>query len=86
MCLRGISPIRLIHKLKAGTNIYMKITLPQKLFISIKEAHKKLLQLSPKEKSVLEKKWDVEHAYYSSALEGSNLDKKEFEKLAEKIA
>jgi len=54
--------------------------------LAIKEAKVKLNQLSPKDKSALEKKWDIEHAYYSSALEGSNLDKKEFEKLAEKVA
>ena len=64
----------------------MKNILSQKLFTSIKEAKVKLNQLSPKDKSALEKKWDIEHAYYSSALEGSNLDKKEFEKLAEKVA
>ncbi len=35
-----------------------------------------------KDKSKLEDVWDVEHAYYSSALEGSKIDKKEFETLA----
>ena len=39
-------------------------------------------RLSAVEKKTLEKKWDVEHAYYSSALEGSKLDKSEFESLA----
>jgi len=40
--------------------------------------------LSPKQKESLEKKWDIEHAYYSSALEGSILDRKEFDALAKK--
>ena len=70
----------------SATILNMKNILSQKLFTSIKEAQIKLMQLSPKEKSALEKKWDIEHAYYSSALEGSNLDKNEFEKMGEKIA
>ena len=40
--------------------------------------------MNPEQKKQLEKGWDVEHAYYSSALEGSKLDRKEFEKMAEK--
>ena len=43
-------------------------------------------KLSPKQKSTLEKGWDIEHAYYSSALEGSDIDRKEFEELALKVA
>jgi hypothetical protein len=58
----------------------------QKLFLSIKDAQAKISQLTPIQKSTLEKKWDIEHAYYSSVLEGSKLDRQEFEKLAEKIA
>jgi hypothetical protein len=60
--------------------------LSKKLFVSIKEAEVKLKTLTPKQKSSLEKTWDIEHAYYSSALEGSKLDRKEFEKLGETIA
>jgi hypothetical protein len=64
----------------------MKNGLTQKLFLSITEAQHKLSELTPKQKSALEKKWDIEHAYYSSALEGSKIDRQEFEKLAEKVA
>jgi hypothetical protein len=49
-------------------------------------AEKQISQLTPKQKSALEKSWDIEHAYYSSALEGSKLDRDEFEKLALKVA
>ncbi len=64
----------------------MKNTLIKELFSSMKEAKKVIAGLAPKQKSALEKEWDVEHAYYSSALEGSNIDKKEFEKLGEQVA
>jgi len=49
-------------------------------------AVEKISKLKPAEKTALEKSWDVEHAYYSSTLEGSKLDREEFEKLAKKIA
>lgn len=52
----------------------------------MKEAKKIIAELAPKQRSALEKEWDVEHAYYSSALEGSKIDKKEFEKLGEQVA
>ncbi len=45
-------------------------------------AQKAIALVTPKDKSRLEDVWDVEHAYYSSALEGSNIDRKEFETLA----
>lgn len=57
----------------------------QKLYTSFKQAKKKLAELTPSQKRDLEKSWDVEHAYYSSTLEGSRLDRKEFDKLAEKV-
>lgn len=57
----------------------------KKLFTSLKKAKKILSKLSPRERKNMEKSWDVEHAYYSSALEGSKLDRKDFEKLAEKV-
>ncbi len=38
--------------------------------------------MNSKQRNKLEEIWDIEHAYYSSALEGSKLDKKEFEMLA----
>jgi len=59
----------------------MKNNLSKQLFLSVQEAKKKLLKLTPKQKSQLEKSWDIEHAYYSSVLEGSKLSRKEFEKL-----
>lgn len=63
----------------------MQISLIKKLFVSAKNGQAAIDTLSPKQKSQLEKSWDIEHAYYSSALEGSKLDKKEFEKLAEGV-
>jgi len=56
------------------------------LMASKKVAERQISQLTPKQKSALEKSWDIEHAYYSSALEGSKLDRGEFEKLALKVA
>lgn len=55
------------------------------LLRSMNAAKKQISKLSPKEKAALEKGWDVEHAYYSSALEGSKIDRKEFEELAIKV-
>ena len=62
----------------------MKNDLITKVFSAGHQAAKTLGAMSPKEKAKLEEAWDVEHAYYSSALEGSKLDKKEFEALAKK--
>ncbi len=56
------------------------------LLTSRKIAEGHIAKLSSTQKSSLEKGWDIEHAYYSSALEGSDLDRKEFEKLALKVA
>ena len=64
----------------------MKKNLKSTAFLSIKDGKEKFLKLSSEQKSALEKTWDIEHAYYSSVLEGSNLDRKEFEKLGEKVA
>jgi len=63
----------------------MQKTLTTRLFSSMKDAREKLAELTSVEQKSLEKSWDIEHAYYSSALEGSKLDRKEFEKLAETI-
>ena len=57
-----------------------------KLISSIKNGQKAISNLTVSQKHSLEKVWDVEHAYYSSALEGSHIDRKEFEKFAEKVA
>jgi len=59
-----------------------KTTLVKRLFFSAQKGQKQLAALTPKQKSQLEKCWDVEHAYYSSALEGSKMDRREFDKLA----
>lgn len=64
----------------------MKKSKLSKLLVSIRIAKEHMAKLSPRQKSTLEKSWDIEHAYYSSVLEGSKLDRKEFEKLALEIA
>jgi hypothetical protein len=56
------------------------------LINTIQSGQKAISNLSAKDKNILERKWDIEHAYYSSALEGSKLDRKEFDKLAEKVS
>ncbi len=66
-------------------NMTLKKPNSRVLFSSLWEARRRISTLTKQQKSTLEKEWDVEHAYYSSALEGSKLDKKEFEKLGEKI-
>lgn len=53
---------------------------------TVQVGQKAVLGLTVQEKKTLEKKWDIEHAYYSSVLEGSKLDRKDFDKLAEKIS
>lgn len=65
--------------------VLMNRKLTQKLFISMKNAQEKLSELTVVQKKTLEKSWDIEHAYYSSALEGSRIDRKEFEKIGEKM-
>lgn len=63
----------------------MKKGLVKQLFKSAGVAHTKLAKLTSQEKALLERTWDIEHAYYSSALEGSKLDRKEFNRLAEGV-
>ncbi len=60
----------------------MKNTKFSMLFESMNTAEKFISKLTQKQKSELEEGWDIEHAYYSSALEGSKIDRGEFEKLA----
>lgn len=67
-------------------NARMKNILAQKLYVSMRDAREKLAELTPTQKKALEKSWDIEHAYYSSALEGSKIDRKEFERLGEAMA
>lgn len=58
----------------------------KKLIVSIKNGQKAISGLTKLQKKTLEKEWDIEHAYYSSALEGSKLDRKEFEKFAKEVS
>ena len=46
------------------------------------EAEKLINDLPSNQKRELDLKLDIEHAYYSSALEGSKLDRKTFDELA----
>ncbi|HFC10987.1 MAG TPA: hypothetical protein ENJ75_02240 [Candidatus Kaiserbacteria bacterium] len=55
------------------------------VLVNARRAQVYLSKLDPKSKALLEKEWDVEHAYYSSALEGSMLDKREFGELAKEV-
>ena len=57
-----------------------------KLISTIKKGQKALRSLTVSQKNNLEKVWDVEHAYYSSALEGSHVDRKKFDKFAKSVA
>ena len=63
----------------------MKNTRAKQLGQAAKAANQQLSKLTPNQKSDLEKSWDIEHAYYSSALEGSKLDRKEFDHLAKDV-
>ncbi|HEY4715333.1 MAG TPA: hypothetical protein VIH31_02405 [Candidatus Paceibacterota bacterium] len=56
------------------------------LINTIQSGQKAVASLSVKDKKSLERKWDIEHAYYSSALEGSKIDRKEFDKLAKNVS
>lgn len=62
------------------TNILIK-----QLFRSVKAGQKRLEALTSGQRSKLEKAWDIEHAYYSSTLEGSKMDRKEFEELGKEV-
>ena len=56
-----------------------------KLFKSVENARKELSKFTPEQKADLERQWDAEHAYYSSTLEGSQLDRKEFDELSKQV-
>ncbi len=56
------------------------------LFETMQAARKQIEVLSKEQKAALEKGWDIEHAYYSSVLEGSKVDRKDFDELGEKIS
>ena len=57
----------------------------KKIIASGQKAHKCFSAMPKDTKAKLEKTWDIEHAYYSSALEGSKLSRKTFNSLARKI-
>lgn len=63
----------------------MKNTLVNKIILSGRDAHKAIIRMSPQQKQKVEIALDVEHAYYSSALEGCKIDRTEFEKLAKSV-
>ena len=65
---------------------YMITNNIQKLIATIQSGQKAISVLTVQQKHALEKGWDIEHAYYSSALEGSKVDRKQFEKLAENVS
>ncbi len=67
-------------------NTSMSKSVLNNLITSIKAGQKAIESLSVSERKTLEKKWDIEHAYYSSALEGSKIDRKDFDKLAQNIS
>lgn len=60
----------------------MTVSKLKKLAQSKKEFDKSWKKLSPKDRKKIEKEWDIEHAYYSSTMEGNGLDKKRFRELA----
>lgn len=66
--------------------VYMMKNMLKTLAGTVQVGQKVVASLSVQEKRSLEKRWDIEHAYYSSALEGSKIDRKEFDKLAETIS
>ena len=64
----------------------MTKTKVNKLISTIQKGQKAFNALTVSQKNNLEKVWDVEHAYYSSALEGSQVDRKKFDKFAKSVA
>ena len=60
----------------------MKNTLLKQLIQVKKEGEQKLAAMDEDVRLKLEDQWDIEHAYYSSALEGSKIDRNEFDALA----
>lgn len=55
------------------------------LISSMKAAKETIAKMTPAQKNNLEKSWEIEHAYYSSTLEGNEIDRKEFEEIAKKV-
>ena len=63
----------------------MKNTLTNKVILLGRDAHKTMSRMTPRVKRKVEIALDVEHAYYSSALEGCKINRAEFEKLSESV-
>jgi len=63
----------------------MKNILINKIILSGRDARKTIDRMSPQEKRKVETALDVEHAYYSSSLADSKIDRTEFERLAKEI-
>lgn len=59
----------------------MRNDLLKKVAETRQTAQVELDKLLPAERACLEKAWDLEHTYYSSALEGSRIDRSEVERL-----
>ena len=85
VCLSVGLPFCALSLYNQATDMINNTNQISRLLTVAKVAQKRIRALSPQQKTQLEKMWDVEHAYYSSALEGGKLDKQEFEKLAEEI-
>lgn len=62
----------------------MKNTLLKQLLTAKNAGKQRLLEMDEKARLHLEDQWDIEHAYYSSVLEGSKLDRNDFDALAKK--
>ncbi len=63
----------------------MTKNLLQKAFQAAARGQAAIKELAPDERSSLEREWDLEHAYYSSVLEGSMVDRKDVEELSSAI-
>ena len=63
----------------------MKNTLLQEVFKAKRVGMQRLSMMDEKTRNTLEDGWDIEHAYYSSALEGSKIDRNEFDRLAGQV-
>jgi hypothetical protein len=70
----------------AGTKARMTKNKLKNFISIIQKGQKAIKDLPFSKRKALEKVWDVEHAYYSSSLEGSKIDRKQFEKFAENLS
>jgi len=63
----------------------MKKDLLKNVARTFQTAQSGLKNLAPDARARLEKSWDFEHAYYSSALEGSMVDREDVERLSSAV-